>query len=84
MTPSRKDDENIPATGPHAPVRTLVAVRVSEPANEGRSDIGVALRHQFTVRVVVAASHAVGNDRRQQRFHGAEDRNGDRRRNEFE
>ena len=40
----------------------------ADAAEQGRADIGDALRHQFAIRAVPAAGHAVGDHRREQRL----------------
>ena len=50
----------------------------ADAAEQRRADIGKALRHQFAIGAMPAAGHAVGDHRRQQRFDGAEQREGDR------
>ena len=39
-----------------------------QPSEEWRQDIGDALRHQFHIRIVLIAAHAVGDHRRHQRL----------------
>ena len=50
----------------------------ADAAEQRRADIGDALRHQFAVGAVPPPGHAVGDHGRQQRFDGAEQREGDR------
>ncbi len=50
----------------------------ADAAEQRRADIGKALRHQFAIRAMPAAGHAVGHHRRQQRLDGAEQRERDR------
>ena len=51
-----------------------------QAAEQRRSAIGNALRHQFAVRTMAAAGHAVGDHRRQQRLDATEEGDGERRR----
>ena len=69
----------MPATGPCAPARTLVAVRAmvpvtQKPPKSARADVGDALGDQLGVRAVPPAGHAVGDHRREQRLDRAEQR----------
>ena len=50
----------------------------ADAAEQRRADVGDALRHQLAIGAVAAPGHAVGDHRRQQRFDGAEQREGDR------
>ena len=73
MNSSRNSECSMPATGPRAPARTLVAVRAivpvtQMPPNSAEADIGDALRDQLAVRAVAAAGHAVGDHGREQRL----------------
>ena len=53
--------------------------RGRQPAEQRRRDVRDPLRDQLDVRVVPIAAHPVGDDRRHQRFHRAEERDGERR-----
>ena len=73
----------MPATGPRAPARTLVAVRAmvpvtQKPPNSAEPILANALRDQFAIGAMPAAGHAVGDDRREQRFDAAEQRERER------
>ncbi len=73
----------MPATGPRAPARTLVAVRAivpvtQMPPNSAEADVGDALRHQLAIRAVPPAGHAVGDHGREQALDAAEQREGQR------
>ena len=48
----------------------------ADAAEQGRGDIGDALRHQLAVRAVPPPGHAVGDHRRQQALDAAEQREG--------
>ena len=50
------------------------------PPTSGDDEVGDALRHQFGVRVVTIAGHAVRHDRREQAFDGRQHRDRERRR----
>ena len=73
----------MPATGPRAPARILVAVRAMVPVTGmppviAGGDIADALRHQFAVGAMAPSRHAVGDHGGEQRFDRAEDRDRDR------
>ena len=55
----------------------------ADAAEQGRGDVGDALRHQFGIRAMTASGHAVGDDRRQQAFDTAQQRERERRRKHF-
>ena len=78
----------MPAIGVRPPVLTLVVVRAMAPvaakaAEERGGDIGQPLGDQFLIGVVAVINLAVGNASREQRFDGAEQGNGDRRRDQL-
>ena len=50
----------------------------ADAAEQGGADVGDALRHQLAVGAVPAPGHAVGDHGREQRFDGAEQREGER------
>jgi hypothetical protein len=50
----------------------------TDAAEQGRADIGRALRHQFAIGAVAPPGHAVGHNGGEQRFDGAEQGEGDR------
>ena len=64
--------------GPHIGRGARDRAGDADAAEQRRADIGEALRHQLAVGAVAAAGHAVGDDRREQRFDRAEQREGDR------
>ncbi len=53
-----------------------------QASEERRENIGDALRHEFDVRIVLVAAHAVGNHCGHQRFDRSEHCDGDGRRNQ--
>ena len=55
-----------------------------QAAEQRRADVGDALRDQFAVGAMAAADHAVGDDRRQQRFDAGEERDGEGGGQQFE
>jgi hypothetical protein len=78
----------MPATGVRPPVLDVGrgardGAGGGEAAEERGGDVGHALGDQFLVGVVAVVDLAVGDARRQQRFDGAEQGDGDRRRDQL-
>ena len=68
---------------PHVRRRPRDGARRRQSAEQGRDDVRRSLRDQLGAGAVAAADHPVGDDGREERFHGGEKGNDERRRQQF-